>query len=291
MILDKFHNKVVSHDVYVVADDECKQMLNGNQSEISHPAVKLNILDLSKVTSIEGSNNNLFKHCGPVRLYAPQLLADVPQLDRFVYLDSDTLVADSLASTAQQLEDAGNVPFFLSPESNTLPNGTCLQPWYTHFPKIRFGDCGLNSGVFGVNLKMWKEMNLDRRVKDSLADHKKGLIKLHLGDQDVLNYIAKKDSSLVHVMPCNLNQRIDSNCPAEQSSPIILHGNRGIFGNKWKRAKAKLLKAAEALMRDGAKAGDPTGLSQKAGLEHRDTPTCHKALPFPNPYGLCLGQY
>merc|ERR1719350_2323673 len=101
-------------------------------------------------------------------------------------------------------------------------------------------------------------MGLDGRVADALEEAAAGRIKLLLGDQDLLNYLARNDNTTVRTLPCEYNVRPGCWCRDRDAfrTPMVLHGNHGAFETgTWRHAQDALNSAAHSVLQGARPAG------------------------------------
>jgi hypothetical protein len=255
-----------SFDVYAIVDSECGLMLNASSILGSvRTILNFTILPIEQITQIVGNADlDMFGRCSSLRLYMPEIFAAT--YNAMLYLDSDTLVAGSLAPLFSQMESNSQSSLFMA---EAVVNTNCnvsglscgLYVDCENLAELKAGPTGYNSGLLGINIDAWTRRGISQRVLGVMEEreaHKEGW--LRFGDQDVLNLLARRDPSLLTPVPCEYNLRTDSLC--KDRAPVIVHGSRHEFGNHWKTARTKLVDAASRILTQGNRASDglPTTL-------------------------------
>lgn len=123
------------------------------------------------------------------RLFAANLLPD--NIDKIIYLDCDALVVDSLKKVWQMDIDnyyCGAV-YDIAPQYNNL---------YLNFPKdwVQY-----NSGFLLINLKKWREDNLEQAFLDMIIENNGEVFH---NDQGIINVICKNK---IYTLPPHYNIR------------------------------------------------------------------------------------
>lgn len=277
LVLDRAQGKNMSYDMLVVSDNACAQMIDKRLRFPEHIA-KLKLFDLTvipieRILNLPDSSIDLFKHCAAVRLYLPRLLH--PKIDRFLYIDSDALVASSLMPVTVRMEKEPAKVLFMAPEA--IKSETCNPcGWYSEGRNdvfVRKGTNGFNTGVTAINVKNWMANSWDKHVQNCLQLARENKLHLILGDQDVLNYIVKQDPSSNFEMPAEFNVRMDTSSCGQK--PMFLHLSHGSFlAKQWKDMAFKLLKAADRVLATGPQPGGGEHLWDEAGVAHAMRPFC-----------------
>ncbi|WP_290432577.1 glycosyltransferase family 8 protein [uncultured Parasutterella sp.] len=156
-----------------------------------------------------GRKTKFFPLATFLRLLLPNLF---PSLDKFLYLDSDTLCVNSL----RELRDIDLKQNYAAVVKDIYPNRKLGPEIASHY---------FNSGMLLVNARLWREVNLLQLIFDILRSGKE----LPAPDQDALN-IAFGDKKIILHKKYNY---IQENFLAEESdkerigdSVIVHYANR-----------------------------------------------------------------
>jgi len=243
-------------DTWAVVDNKCSKVLDNDH--LLAASIKVNKLNMSELSSI--GPTDLFRACASSRLWLPSVLT---QYKYIMYVDSDTLITDSVKPILQIVKKSEST-IFMTEEVNSKYCQGCGG--YAHHPGrnlIRAGVNGYNSGFLGINVDLWNKQGMVQKVLDVIQEAKKGKVKLLLGDQDILNWISRREMSILHTLPCECNMRADSICKDASGyfAPIILHGNRNRFASEWKKGYSKLVEKTNAILSDRLTGGRGTNTS------------------------------
>ena len=112
------------------------------------------------------------------RLFLSRVLSD--DIEKVIYLDGDILVVDSL----QELWDMDMSDKVIAAVADSYNNDI------THYNRLRYPQKQgyFNAGVLLINLKYWREHNVQSLFIDYVANYPE---RLACHDQDVLNYVFK----------------------------------------------------------------------------------------------------
>lgn len=197
------------------------------ESLIDYP-ITIDILrpDLSQVSDLMTSHH--ITHTAYLRLMAARLLPD--SIDKVIYLDSDVLVKDDLTEM-WEMEIGDNYclaatdiscPFIDAREVND-PELQACKPWLNAIsPVANWKELGIdgsanyfNSGVMVLNLKKWRQENIEQKLFECLRKNSKFV---WCWDQYALNVVfAGKWGKL----PLRWNQGAHVFAyPSEQHSPV-----------------------------------------------------------------------
>ncbi len=189
-------NEEEKFSVYVLNRDLTKEQLE----EIK---VKLNsekfIINDIKINEEEIKNLPVYEQRYPLeiyfRIFAAKYLPN--NIDRVLYLDSDTLVIN-------KLNELYNMDF----EGNYFIATTHIRKMLHKFNEIRLGidkdEPYINTGVLLMNLKALRKMKIEDRLVDFLQKNKK---KLLLPDQDIISTIYGDKIKIVDDLRYNLGDR------------------------------------------------------------------------------------
>jgi len=191
---------------------------------------------------------NIFRKCATMKLLLPSILTDV---DKVLYMDSDTLFLESASHLWRVLDD------FNPNNLMAFSHGNCYN-YNPETPYPFYGKLGLNSGVLLMHLdrirtaKFWVKAPSDKLLKsleweEALHFIKKEYTLLH-GDQSMLNILFSFNPSKGLEFPCNMNYQLlfckFTDCPHECCKPKpdgvecpeveeqgikVLHGASGVF--------------------------------------------------------------
>lgn len=166
-------------------------------------------------------------YCAIHKLMLPDVLSDI---DRFIYLDVDTLIYEDISSLWEIFHTTGKGKLLIG----GLEFGNQTDKWYKDHNKNHFyPPTGINSGVLLFNRELLKKHNVSAQTFLSANTEK-----ILLPDQDILNSWAYHNQDLVGLFPCKWNKRLGCNCPDTSNSEVmrtdtgIFHGNGGIL--RWK---------------------------------------------------------
>jgi lipopolysaccharide biosynthesis glycosyltransferase len=224
-------------DVWCVVDDVCSDILDRDKLQSKYSFNKLNIRDL--VYSVD-----LFAHCASARLWVPQVLT---QYKHFLYMDSDVIATKSIEPALRQMEEHKEVGIFMAEE---VVSATCPGCGEYASRQVKAGVNGYNSGVLGINSDVWINSGTRDHIFGILVEAKEGKFQLRMGDQDILNLLAKRNILTLQDFPCEFNVRYEADCKegSDWGMPVILHGSRKMFGGRWKRAHHRLMRQANTMV-------------------------------------------
>jgi len=149
------------------------------------------------------------------RLYAPDLL---PEVDgRLLYLDSDTLIVDSL-SELDTLDMHGK-PLALGLDA--------VHPAYKRYIGVAHDQHYFNTGVFLIDTNEWRRRDCARRITEELI-HPTGNISLP--EQDAIARIMNDDVEVLDARWNYLSQFVLCRIP---SKPAIYHFSGHTLGRPW----------------------------------------------------------
>jgi len=231
-------------DAWCVVDGACDKQLNHFSFGSNMTCNKVRVEELVS----KGAAANLFRPCASARLWLPQVLTNYKYL---FYADSDTVITGSIKPALQMMEQQKATLYMT--EENFSPNcGHGCRGWYMRpeHSGNRAGATGYNSGVLGINNHFWNQQGIITKILGILQEGKHGKVRLELGDQDVLNLLVRRGSSLLQQLPCEFNMRWNSLCRDESGyyTPVILHGNSHRFQTAWRRSYNKLVKKTNAML-------------------------------------------
>lgn len=162
----------------------------------------------------------------PLEAYLRLLLPDLlPEYEKILYFDADLLVLDSLCKLWDvSLRDSA---VGAAIDSITILKGTGLE----HFKALQLpeGHLYFNSGVLLLNLRVLREMQLLKTMKEWAAEHSDLMI---YSDQDALNVILAGNVSYFHlrwnlqaplIAPIKLGWKCSQEHIKAVSDPAIIH--------------------------------------------------------------------
>lgn len=169
------------------ADDEFNIfVLNSDVSEESKR--KIEVLKEVKDFRIEYINmkNSEFEGIAEgisvVSNYRIKMASVLPKLDKILFLDSDMIIMDSMAELYNT--DLGENYF-----AAVIDPGAELQRQYTIEDDDKFPNPRFNTGVMLVNLKKWREDDIERKIFDGLRWYSKKYA--CWPDQNVMQMVCK----------------------------------------------------------------------------------------------------
>ncbi|EIE21821.1 hypothetical protein COCSUDRAFT_56271 [Coccomyxa subellipsoidea C-169] len=166
----------------------------------------------------------LFKLCSTERMYLHQH-ADFKDLDKVIYVDTDTLWLDDAVFWWTHFKHVGTMRAAFGLAENA---GSGNGSWYINAPIPHHGERGVNAGTMMASLAAIRASNFTAE-RDAIIANYLPLNQLPLGDQDVLNIYGHDHPDQIYVMPCIFNFRFDAGC--QEGQPVVLHGNRALKNN------------------------------------------------------------
>lgn len=169
------------------------------------------------------------------RLFLPSLLPDV---DKLLYLDCDTIVADSLEALWSTPLDGS----YIGGVRDTVD--TFFQTVIGLPKEIPY----INSGVLLINLKLWRDDGLEerfgafiRRFRGQVPHHDQGTINGVCGADRALLPVRYNMASNQYSFSAHTIERIyfidryysQEELDAARRSPGIVHFTSGLFGRPW----------------------------------------------------------
>lgn len=162
-------------------------ILDGKISEINKQKV-LELEKLKKGTKIEfvSINEKNFKDCVKFSeyhtvpaFYRLKMASLLPNINKIIYLDCDTVVTESLSELFEKNID----DYYMAGVED-------IGYFYFHdkyWKYENFDQFYVNSGVLLLNLKKWREDNLEEKFFDYIKNNKD----CHSHDQNIINIVAK----------------------------------------------------------------------------------------------------
>lgn len=236
--------------VYIIADVHCFDNFSLPWAE-TLPGITLHVVKLEDALpadSVYKRNLGRFGECTLVRLH----LSEWIPVTSVIYLDSDTLVSGPLDQGFEFLEREG-YPMAMAEE---------VSPWYAEKPrnKIKAGKTGYNAGVLGIRTDLWKSMDVDTALHKAVEQAAQGAFKQEMPDQDLLNWAARQNNSLLGTFPPEMNIRWDSlqafmlefGAGDEPKKPVVLHANAWRYNHQWSGAVATMNQLSSLVLADAS---------------------------------------
>lgn len=149
------------------------------------------------------------------RLFIPELLPEAH--GRALYLDCDTLVVDSLCELDRI--DLGGRPLALGLDA--------VHRSYKRYIGLRLDEPYYNTGVFLMDLDVWRDRHCTERLMDELA-HPTG--KIALPDQDIIARALKGEVQALSPRWNFLSQFVLFGC---REKPAVYHFSGQTLGRPW----------------------------------------------------------
>lgn len=171
--------------------------------------------------------------------YSKLFIGKICKEDKIICIDCDTLVTGSLSSMWEINID------------NYLVAGIqeCLQDYYLQIAGMSVNDRYINGGILILNLKKWREVDLESKFIDYINLHK-GIIPNY--DQGIINGVCKEKMLIIHpkynAIPqlffyksrkeiekvCNIKNYYDQKLIDEAiNKPTIVHFIHSFFDRPW----------------------------------------------------------
>ena len=152
-----------------------KSLMRTHIEKFSH-TVKFIPVDTDRITK----GVNLYKHLTPIaiaRVVIPEILPDV---DRVIYLDGDTMVTGDLSDL--YYSDLGV-------KSTGMVNDFIEDIWLKRFSTFNLENGFYNSGMILMDAKKWREQNLSQKIIDTLHNNLGKYQKTQFADQIILSEV------------------------------------------------------------------------------------------------------
>lgn len=231
------------------------------------------------------------------RLFIPHLLKD--RFDRVVYIDGDTLIADSLNELSSL--DLEGKPFAIGYD--------CIYNSYKKLIGLPYDAPYFNSGVLVMDLAVWSRCRCTERIFDYMQNVRHDLM---FGDQDYFSLVLASDAA---ILPPRYNflthfqmfrrakdVRFVMNVPAPcwygddefaiaQKHPAVRHFLGHTLGRPWFKESKNPLRSL--YVQAAAEAGVPDVAEQSRPLDicYRVQWLCWKFLPRPLFALACRAMY
>lgn len=234
------NNKCLDLNLYILDNDISE--LNKEKLILLVEDYNTNLTFLSvaknnfKIESYVEDDIKTFSISAYCRLFLSSLLADV---DKILYLDCDSLIVDSLL----ELWNIDITEYMCAGVLDIMPNV------YKESIGLKEEDIYINSGVLLINLKLWRERNIEKDFIKSLEKHKnerihhdQGIINEVLKNQILpispkynwLSYFHGKDYHLIIKWFVNPSYYYDDKTMDESSAnPVFIHFCNGFMGRPW----------------------------------------------------------
>ena len=225
------NNRNLEINIYIIdngINDKNKELLNNIAKNYN---AKITYLDFKALTKNLKTDNTY-----PVSSYG-RIFLSVLNLDKIIYLDCDSIIADSL-------EDLDNIDI-----SDYYIAG--VQDTVTNFFKTSIGlnkdDRYINAGMLVINLKKWREDKIEEKCLQYI-DKCKGSVPHH--DQGTINAICSSKMLILHpkynlmtpmFYKAEQNKKLyDMKEYYEQKeldeaiqNPVFIHYTNGFFNRPW----------------------------------------------------------
>jgi lipopolysaccharide biosynthesis glycosyltransferase len=178
------NNRDVDIHLYVITDQSFNQEDKKTLEDIVVTYNKNNSIDVFYVTDDMIQEMIAFENkCYPRQTFYRLLMSNIlpPSIDKILYLDGDIIIRKSL-------KDLWNIDLE-GKAIGAVPDA--LSGILEYYNRLHYSSTlGYeNAGVLLVNLKYWRENNLERQFVEFMKSHKSWIV---LNDQDVLNYVTKE---------------------------------------------------------------------------------------------------
>lgn len=178
------NNRDVAIHLYVITDQSFDQEDKKTLEDIVVTYNKNNSIDVFYVTDDMIHEMIAFENeCYPRQTFYRLLMSNIlpSSIDKILYLDGDIIVRKSL-------KDLWNIDLE-GKAIGTVPDA--LSGILEYYNRLHYSfTLGYeNAGVLLVNLKYWRENNLEKQFMEFMKSHKSWIV---LNDQDVLNYVTKE---------------------------------------------------------------------------------------------------
>lgn len=182
--LYQHHREVSNVDVYILANQITEKSRSMLEKTGKNYGRNIQFVDVdesqfqSAGTQLDGQRWGLAAFA---RLITPTLL---PELDRILYLDCDTLVQRSLAPLWETELSEYSCAAVAEP----------FSPGHKRNVRLKKKDVYFNSGVMLIDLKKWREMNVRVQFIECISRHRGHVPYV---DQGVLNEVLNKEIKLL----------------------------------------------------------------------------------------------
>jgi len=212
-----------------------RQRLQGIAGEHSCNLTFLSVEHIEQKLNLQGAAFTI-SVASYARLFMPSLLP--PEVEKLLYLDCDTLVADSL-------EELWNTPledYYIAGVHDTVD--VYFQKVIGFAPEISY----INAGVLLINLKRWREDGLEARfgefirgLNGQVPHHDQGTINGVCGESRLLLPVRYNLTSNLYSFSVHTIERIyflkryytQTEMDAALCSPGIIHFTSGLVGRPW----------------------------------------------------------
>ena len=207
-------NKNEKFNIYILNRDLNKKQIEEIKKNLDLEKFYINDI---KINESEISNLPIYEQRYPLeiyfRIFAAKYLPD--DIDRILYLDSDTLVINKLDEL-----------YYMDFEGNYFIATTHIRKMLHKVNEIRLGiekdEPYINTGVLLMNLKELRKIKIEKEIMDFIQKNKKKLI---LPDQDIISTIYGNKIKLVDDLKYNLGDRNLNN--------YNLNNPKSKIGMKW----------------------------------------------------------
>ena len=173
--LDKIKLYIVTLDFAKEDYDKIKRFIdNFSNVEIYTYSLEDNPIDKYNIPSWRGSQ------IANARLFYPRIIKEEHNIDNLLYIDSDTLVINSL----KELNEYNDYTI------NACKEGMSLKSYYHSLDLNKY----YNTGVLYFNLNKWLDLDLEDRIKYLFKNNKYNIT---FPDQDTLNLVLKDEINTI----------------------------------------------------------------------------------------------
>jgi lipopolysaccharide biosynthesis glycosyltransferase len=174
-------------------------------------------VDSEKIKNIELTENSPFSIATYYRILLPSMLSE--SINKVLYLDDDIIVFGDVSSLFDLPLDEYGVAAVqdITPENDR----------HRRLMGLQVGEKGFCAGVLLINLKYWREHNIQKQLIEYASKNQGKLI---LEDQDTLNYVLRykwfKLPSKYNKTPlvlCSFGGQTFQDCYENAYQPVIMH--------------------------------------------------------------------
>lgn len=119
------------------------------------------------------------------RLFLPTIFKDYKNIERIIYLDTDTIVTEDLSGLWN--EDISGYPCGAVLE--------CMSNLHKECIGLKMRDPYLNSGMLLIDINQWRELSLEEKCKDFGKTH---LSSLEYPDEGIINGVLQGKFKVLH---------------------------------------------------------------------------------------------
>lgn len=186
---ENFEIFIMHRDLTIIDEEEIEKFVNQERCKVS----------FIKIEEQQLKNLPVYQKRYPVEIYFRIFAAQyLPQnIDRILYLDTDTLVINSLKEL-YSMDFEGN--YFIA----TTHVGKLLKRFNDVRLDMEKEDKYINTGVMLMNLEALRKIDMEREIQEFLKNNS---LKLILPDQDIISSIFGEHIKLVDSLLYNFGER------------------------------------------------------------------------------------